>query len=57
MSIAPQGEDLRNAVKWISQERQDNPQADIKKLVQKACMKFDLSPKEADYLEKMFAQK
>jgi hypothetical protein len=56
MSIQPQGEDLRNAVKWISEERQENPQADLKKLIQKACLKFDLSPREAIYLEELLTR-
>jgi hypothetical protein len=57
MSIEPQGEDLRKAVKWISEERRENPQADLNKLVQEACLKFDLSPMEAVYLEKLIKQK
>ncbi len=57
MSIQPEGEDLRNAVKWISEERQDNPQADLKKLIQKASLKFDLSPRETIYLEQLLTGK
>jgi hypothetical protein len=50
MSIQPSGEDLRKAVKWVSQERQFNPGKELKVLVEEACMKFDLSPKDADFL-------
>jgi hypothetical protein len=57
MSIQPQGEDIRKAVKWISEERQEHPQADLEKLIQKACLKFDLSPKEAVYLEQLLTRK
>ena len=52
MSVQPQGEDLRNAVRWISEERKYNPEAKPVKLVEEACLKFDLSPKDADYLTK-----
>ena len=50
MSIQPKGEDLRRAVKWVSEERKYNSEKDIKAIVQEACMKFDLSPKDADFL-------
>ncbi len=50
MSIVPQGEDVRRAVKWISEMRKDDPAADPRKLVEEACLKFNLSPMDAEYL-------
>jgi len=50
MSIQPKGEDLRRAVKWVSDEREYNSEKEVKTIVQEACMKFDLSPKDADFL-------
>ena len=50
MSVQPIGEDLRKAVKWVSDERQFNPGKESKTLIEEACIKFDLSPKEADFL-------
>ncbi|MGA8180424.1 MAG: hypothetical protein WB792_10220 [Desulfobacterales bacterium] len=50
MSIQPSGEDLRKAVKWISDERQFNPSKELRTLVEEASVKFDLSPKDADFL-------
>jgi hypothetical protein len=52
MSIMPEGEALRQAVQWISTKRLDEPGADHRKLVEQACLKFNLSPLEADYLAK-----
>ena len=49
-TIQPKGEDLRKAVKWISEERKYNPEAKPAKLVEEACLKFDLSPKDAEFL-------
>ena len=46
MSILPEGEQLRKAVKWISDKRLDNPQASLFKLITEACLKFDLPPKD-----------
>ena len=50
MSIQPDGEDIRKAIKWISDERKYNPEAKPIKLVEEACLKYDLSPKDAEYL-------
>ena len=52
MTIMPQGEELRKAVKWISEMRQLEPSKDPQKLVEEACLKFNLSPIEAEYLAK-----
>ena len=51
-TLQPEGEDLRKAVKWISEERKFNPAAQTAKLVEEACLKFDLSPMDAEYLVK-----
>jgi hypothetical protein len=50
MTIQPKGEDLRKAVKWVSGERKYNPEKKLKALIEEACMKFDLSPMDADFL-------
>ncbi|MCG2720566.1 MAG: hypothetical protein L6290_00910 [Thermodesulfovibrionales bacterium] len=57
MSILPEGESIRRAVKWISDERIDNPDASVSKLVGEACLKFDLAPKDAEFLMKFLAEK
>lgn len=48
--LLPDGEDIRRAVKWISDNLQENPGQPVQPLVQKAIFKFDLSPKDADFL-------
>ena len=50
MTIQPKGEDLRKAVKWVSEERKYNKEKKLKALIEEACMKFDLSPMHADFL-------
>ena len=52
MTIQPKGEDLRKAVKWISDERQYGAEQSLSKLVEAACLKFNLTPKDAEYLIK-----
>jgi hypothetical protein len=52
MSIQPEGEDLRRAVKWIAEERAAAPERPLRELIEAACLKFDLSPMAAEYLLK-----
>ncbi len=52
MTILPQGEDLRKAVKWISEQRNESPGKDLAAILAAAAVKFDLSPKDAAFLER-----
>lgn len=49
-TIMPEGEELRKAVKWISEERQENPDKKMSELIAAACLKFDLSPNDGECL-------
>ncbi len=57
MSIIPEGEQLRKAVKWISEEKSENPGKPLYKFIEQACMKFDLSPKDSEFLMNFFLEK
>jgi hypothetical protein len=46
----PEGESLRRAVRWISQQREEEPGRTVVALVDQAAVRFDLTPKEAEYL-------
>ena len=50
MSILPEGEQLRRAVKWISDMRSEHPEAKLFTLIEEACLRFDLSPKDQELL-------
>ena len=52
MSIQPQGEEIRKAVKWVSDQRKFKPGKDLNKIIEEACIRFNLSPKEAEFLER-----
>jgi hypothetical protein len=52
--IQPEGEQFRKAIKWVSDMRSDDPTASLIKLIEQACFKFDLPPKEADSLMQFF---
>jgi len=56
MSLQPQGEAVRKAIKYISDETLADPDTPLSLLVQKACMKFDLTPKDADFLDRFYKQ-
>ncbi|MFQ5485685.1 MAG: hypothetical protein ACE5IR_13510 [bacterium] len=49
-TILPEGASIRRAVKWISEQIQDNPGQNVQKFVNEAIAMFDLSPKDADFL-------
>jgi hypothetical protein len=55
-TIMPQGEDIRKAVKWISEERQSSPGRKLSKLVEEAAVRFNLSPAEGEYLSRFFTE-
>ncbi len=50
----PEGESIRKAVKWIDESRQSEPAKKIAGLIHEACVKFDLSPIEAEFLQSLF---
>ena len=52
-AVQPKGEQLKKAVKFISEQRQQNPDmshAQLVKLVDDASLQFDLSPKDGEFL-------
>ncbi len=55
-NIQPEGEDLRKAVKYLAELRQDEPELSITALVEQVCLKFNLSPKDAEYLTRVLKE-
>ncbi len=52
--LLPEGEKIRKAVKWFSQMIKEHPDKPRKELLLEAEIKFDLSPKECEFLNKKF---
>ncbi len=52
MSVQPEGEDVRKAVKWISEERKTNPGKKLTPLMDEAGMKFNLSPADMEFIRR-----
>jgi len=53
-TIQPKGETLRQAVKWISGQLEENPERKTSGLIQEACARFNLTPKDEDYLTSFY---
>lgn len=53
--VMPEGEAIRRAVRWISDQRQSDPGGKLAKLVDEASQRFDLSPLETDFLWRALA--
>lgn len=49
-NVMPEGDAIRKAVRWISAELEEDPKRSLQKLVNDAVHRFDLSPKEAEFL-------
>jgi hypothetical protein len=55
--MLPEGEQLRRAVKWISDMRLEDSEVSQAKLIAEACLKFDLPPKYAEFIMMHFAKR
>ncbi|GAB6904699.1 conserved hypothetical protein [Desulfosarcina cetonica] len=53
-TIQPEGESLRKAVKWIAEEERCGAAKSRQQLIEAACLKFNLTPMEAEYLARSF---
>ncbi|MGD8226990.1 MAG: hypothetical protein PVH82_18770 [Desulfobacteraceae bacterium] len=53
-TIQPKGEPLRQAIKWISAERQEDENRPIPELIEKAALRFNLSPKDEEFLRSFY---
>lgn len=55
--LLPEGEELRRAVKWTFGRLQEHPGQPVQPLVREAIFKFDLSPKDAEFLIGFYRQR
>jgi hypothetical protein len=56
-TMMPAGEDIRRAVKWISENQEANPEESRIKLIEQAVFRFDLSPLDTEFLMNCFRKK
>jgi hypothetical protein len=53
-TIMPEAENVQKAIKWISANMEENDNQPLHKLIESAVFKFDLSPKDTDFLMGFF---
>jgi hypothetical protein len=51
----PEGELLRKAVRWISEQRDLGPRPSLAGLIDEAGERFNLSPKDCEFLAHFFS--
>ncbi|MCX7982703.1 MAG: hypothetical protein N2572_07325 [Syntrophales bacterium] len=56
-TVMPEGENIRNAIKWISAQQEENKGEPLMKLIEKAALQFDLSPLDTEFLMNFFRKK
>ena len=52
----PEGEKLRQAVRWISEECKEDETKSIAVLIQDAASKYNLSPKDEEFLRAFYQE-
>ena len=53
-TIMPEAEHVQKAIKWISTNLEENDKQPLPSLIEKAVFKFDLSPKDTEFLTNFF---
>ena len=53
-TIQQKGENVRRAVKWISEMRKEDESRSMESLIERASQQFNLSPKEEDFLRSFY---
>jgi hypothetical protein len=48
---------IKQAVKWIEEQLQDNPKADRTNLIDEAGRRFDLTPLDSEFLVRQLSQR
>jgi hypothetical protein len=49
-TVMPQGESLKRAIRWVSGYLKEDPDTEKFSVVQDAVLRFDLSPKDEQFL-------
>ena len=55
-TVMPEGAAVRKAVQWISKMREENADRPLAHLIEQACMRYNLSPKDGDFLHRFFTE-
>jgi len=53
-TIQPEGKNVREAIKWISENLKENETQKPTKFIEEAGARFNLSPKDEDFLRSFY---
>ena len=56
-TVMPEAEHVQKAIKWISTNLEENGNQPLPSLIDKAVFKFDLSPKDTEFLMNFFRER
>lgn len=56
-TIQLKGEKMKQAIKWISAQREEDENKVIQKFIQEAALRFNLSPKDEEFLVSFYEEK
>jgi hypothetical protein len=56
-TIVPDSAHLKQAVEWISDQRKEDESTSIKSLINNAIIRFDLNPKQSEFLINFYKNK
>ena len=55
-TVMPEGANVRKAVQWVSKMREEGAKDSLAILIEQACVRFNLSPKDCDFLNHFFSE-
>ena len=56
-ALKPKGEKVRQAIKWISELLKEDEKRSIPSLILRASEKFNLSPKDEEFVRSFYSEK
>ena len=56
-TIKKEGDKVKEAIKWISSELQEDESKRIPRLIQEASLRFNLSPRDEEFLVSFYKDK
>ena len=57
VTVMPEAEHVQKAIKWISTNLEEKDDQPVQPLIEKAVFKFDLSPKDTEFLMNFFRER
>ena len=55
-TVMPEGGVVRKAIQWVSKMRGEGAKASLATLIEQASIRFNLSPKDCDFLCRFFSE-